>query len=366
MFLIKFYYSFGQFLIKLLSSILFSKKESYQKIIVFRTGSIGDTICAMPALNCILNNFPEAQIDLLINAGENKVSPATILDLDKFHETIDYSGFSKMGLIQFLKKKDYDLFIELPQYDSPLSTLLRNMLVIKLAGIKSGFGWSFDQHFVFRKKQEREHPFVNERDRLLNILKRNGLDCQIENEYLFKPIASNEEKSPSEIDRSKKPIALVIGSNREKNKWPIEKFVELAAYFTKKGHQILLIGGNKEKSYSTHFNQLDGIVDLIGRLSLIELRGLLKTVSLTISNDTGPMHISYSVGTPTIALFSSRDFPGKWYPPENEKNVVFRSANIPCSICIGKSCEKNICMDKIATQEVIKAANNLLIVPREQ
>lgn len=359
MFLVNLYYSFGQALIKLLSSLLFSKQKNYKKIIVFRTGSIGDTICAMPALNCILDAYPNSDVDILINAGKNKVSPASLLDLEKFNETIDYSGFSKLGLIQFLRKRNYDLFIELPQYDNSLFTSLRNILVIKLAGISSGFGWSFDQHFIFKKKQEKQHHFDNERDRLLNILILNGLGCKEKEKYLFKADQS-ENEIPSEIDLSKKTIALVVGSNREKNKWPIANFVELASYFSNKGHQILLIGGKNEEVYTKDFKGIINVVNLINKLSLIQLRIVLNKISLTVSNDTGPMHISYSVNTPTIALFSSRDFPGKWYPPENKNNLVFRSENMACSICIGKSCEKNICMENIKTKEVIQAANKLL------
>ena len=52
--------------------ILFKKikADSIHSILVFRSGSIGDNICAMPALSVIRNNFPDARIDILTNPGE--------------------------------------------------------------------------------------------------------------------------------------------------------------------------------------------------------------------------------------------------------------------------------------------------------
>jgi len=71
------------------------------------------------------------------------------------------------------------------------------------------------------------------------------------------------------------------------------------------------------------------------------------------------MHLSYAVGTMVIALFSSRDLPGKWYP-SGKNNHVFRASNIHCEACFSETCNNNICMQAIQPSEVISCAEQLL------
>jgi heptosyltransferase-3 len=80
----------------------------------------------------------------------------------------------------------------------------------------------------------------------------------------------------------------------------------------------------------------------------------------TISNDTGPMHLSYAVGTPVIALFSSRDFPGIWYPPQDGYNVVIRAKSD--RLGIGLPLEEDLKtgnMQSIEVDPVVQAALEL-------
>jgi len=48
-----------------------------------------------------------------------------------------------------------------------------------------------------------------------------------------------------------------------------------------------------------------------------ELAGLLRCLDLVVTNDTGPMHLSVAVGTPTVCLFASGD-PRRWGHPYPE------------------------------------------------
>jgi ADP-heptose:LPS heptosyltransferase len=80
---------------------------------------------------------------------------------------------------------------------------------------------------------------------------------------------------------------------------------------------------------------------------------LLSKCVIAISNDTGPMHLSYVVKTPVIGIFSSRDFQQKWFPPEG--NMALRNYNVHCSLCFSESCSNNICMQGIPLEEVKSA-----------
>jgi heptosyltransferase-2 len=75
---------------------------------------------------------------------------------------------------------------------------------------------------------------------------------------------------------------------------------------------------------------------------------------VVVSNDTGPMHLAYAAGTPVVALFSSRDYPEHWFPPENSGNTTLRLYDVHCSICLSDTCTNNICMKRITPDEVIQ------------
>lgn len=96
--LLKFHYWFLNAVLNLFSSLLFFNKDikGVRKILIFRTGSLGDSVCALPAIYSIRKNFPDAQIDILTNAGaENLVSLGAIIDRTIVNEIINYYGLKK-------------------------------------------------------------------------------------------------------------------------------------------------------------------------------------------------------------------------------------------------------------------------------
>lgn len=361
-------YWLSNFILLTVQKVLFGKAEKtdfIKKIIIFRTGSIGDSICALPALSVIRNNFPSAQIDILTNAGSgNFVSLDKLIDRSKFNAIINYLGMDKKALAIDLKKNKYDLFIELPQYDASLTRQVKSMIFAKFIGVKHAFGWRISQTFIFKKFQERKIKFTNERDRLLTILKDNGLVIS-GSSYI---VADNSSVVQSVTGVLKKNnladktlnIGVVIGSKVERNKWPIDHFKQLVKYYSDKNFNLLIFGGSDDVVNADGLRLGDAVFNFCGKFSPLETAEAMKFCSVVITNDTGPMHLAYLYNTPVVAIFSARDFPYKWYPPEDGKNKVFRSSGIACSICFKRECFDNVCMKKITPNEVIEAANVIL------
>ena len=74
---------------------------------------------------------------------------------------------------------------------------------------------------------------------------------------------------------------------------------------------------------------------------------------MLLTNDTGTMHLAVAVRTPCVAIFSARDFPGKWIPWGNNHKVIRK--NPDCAICFADDCQNNICMSEITIDKVYKA-----------
>jgi ADP-heptose:LPS heptosyltransferase len=266
-------------------------------------------------------------------------------------------------LFRLLKSNRYELFIELPQSLESLYQNFRNLFIARLIGCKYGFGWGISSSKMFRKAQLKTKFLIPENERLLNILIKNNLKIYPD-QYLLNNQKEDENKifghlTQLNLNEKDKNIAVVIGAKRISNRWPIEYFNEVIKYILSKDYNIFLIGGKDELELSKHIITDRNIHNFIGTLTPMESAVLFKYCKLTLSNDTGPMHLSYCVGTPVIAIFSNRDFPKKWYPPDNGKNIVVRAEKISCTICLKENCNHNfICTKQIAPIEIIDILKN--------
>lgn len=343
-----------------------SEYEKINKVLIFRNGSFGDTICALPAIENIKINFPNASIDILTNAGSsNLVSIENIIDSSLINKFINYLELDKKELVRLIKNEKYDLFIELPQDQATFFSQLRNIFVVKfIFNIKNAFGWEIGATKFQKKIQEKKYKFLDERTRLLNILERNNLKnknfcfplniSSLDKELVLELLTKNNIKDKS------KNIAFVVGAKRYSNRWPISYFKEVAIYLRKLDYNILIIGGNDDKELAMEFLNISNVYDFTGSLTPMQSAELFKYCNLTISNDTGPMHLSYSVDTPVISIFSARDYPFKWFPPEG--NDVLRNNSIDCSVCFTETCTDNKCMKLILPEIVIEKIEKRLIL----
>ncbi len=334
------------------------------KILIFRTGSLGDSLCAIPVIKNIAAAYPGASIDILTNAGQKDlVGLGKLLPSEIYHEIIDYYAYSKKELFKSLRSKGYDLVIQLPQVDARFRHLMRDLLFFRIIA-PAGFGWHVSQIKLFRKVQARYLEFSNEINRLQWLIhKQSGIGPSLQ-QHILLPSPEDLQFAQKVINNtgitnSQKLLAIVVGAKRPQNRWPINYFRQVAEHFSDTC-TIILIGSKEDNELVKELVSIKNVINTCGSLTPLQSAAAISLCSLTISNDTGPMHLSYAVGTPTIALFSSRDLPGKWYPP-NKTNCVFRTPNVHCEACFSETCNNNICMQAILPHEIINCAEQILM-----
>jgi ADP-heptose:LPS heptosyltransferase len=165
---------------------------------------------------------------------------------------------------------------------------------------------------------------------------------------------------------------IVINPNasdlRIERRWPAEKFVEFIRLFRQKYPEkiILLIGAGNEKKWVGHIHsQLDeqltqGVFNTAGLFSLNELFALIAGSELVITNDTGPMHISFAFERPTVSLFGPAS-PSQYGQNPNAYGIY---KNIYCSPCVHDFLKPpcngdNQCMKKISVSEVLHLCDEI-------
>ncbi len=104
------------------------------------------------------------------------------------------------------------------------------------------------------------------------------------------------------------------------------------------------------------------LIDTAGKLKIEELFALVEGAACILTNDTGIMHMAFSLARPVVCLFGPGD-PGH-YAVESPQ-VVTLYAPVPCSPCIYEIDEppclgNNVCMQRLAPDLVVRKVLALL------
>jgi 3-deoxy-D-manno-octulosonic-acid transferase len=103
---IKWDYAIKNGALRLINRLMFKRTvRSPKGIVVFRTGSLGDSICSFPALTTLRERYPNATIEILTESGgksligiDKLIAPAVV---DGF---LFYKGVPFVKLIKELRK----------------------------------------------------------------------------------------------------------------------------------------------------------------------------------------------------------------------------------------------------------------------
>jgi len=131
------------------------------------------------------------------------------------------------------------------------------------------------------------------------------------------------------------------------------------------GLVMLGVGDERHRSESLLMNWPGGRINLCGEMSVRESAALLTHAQVYLGHDSGPMHLAAAVGTPCVAVFSSRNKPGEWFPYGSKHRVLYTA--ISCQGCrldncieLNKKCIRSITVDQVAIS-VLDLANEGLV-----
>jgi ADP-heptose:LPS heptosyltransferase len=327
------------------------KREDIKKILVIKLRAIGDVLLSTPVLKNLRHNFKDAEIDFLTEPPSREIIEGNpFVDNLIIFDRRDKSFSSFLNL----KRKKYDLVIDL--FCNPRSAL---MTFISGARYRVGYafkGRSYAYNIKLKPRKEVHHNVEFNLDALRSL----GLEIVDKNPYL--PIDESAEKfaekffDENDLD-NKLTVALIPVGTWETKRWELKKFAELGDIIAKNFNaEILIIWGNeKEFEEAMTISSFMNAKPIIpSRTSLKQLSAILKRCSFAIANDSGPMHISAVVGTPTLGIFG----PTNPYAqgPFGEKHLWVRNEEIDCLGCNLTKCPiGNKCMTELKVETVYSA-----------
>jgi ADP-heptose:LPS heptosyltransferase len=361
-------YALVNSLLRVLRLLLWPRRRPSdpRRICIYRTGFIGDTVCALPAMHAIRTAYPRAHLTLLTSPVDGRFPGAKellvnseLFDKVQVYLKSEVTGFrSRLAFLRAMRRQRFDMWIDLPQELAGPFSHLRNLLIARLIAVRWGYGWGFVTAIrLWVQAQSEFLTFPNEVEKLLAIVRKAGIPVGKDIRFPI-TIGSDERNS---IDRllgnvAHRLIALAPGAKRSLSLWPVERYVRVGRYLASRGFKVLVLGGTADASVCGAV--AEGIagetINLAGRTSLKESCEVLKRCSMLICNDSGVQHLASAVRTPCISIFSAHDMPGKWYP-YGTQNVVLRKW-VECHTCYLQTCPyDNRCMKLIDVDEVIAA-----------
>ena len=348
-------------------------------VLVFRIGQLGDTIVSMPAIAAIRESHPQVPLVLLTDRHPKEHGFTSSWDvlgpLGWFDEVIYYSAGRESIYEQTcvmvqtayrLRQLHLELLYDLSPFRSNQQLQRDNFFFRKIAGIleirrpRPCCPPPCGQNACLT-------PVEPEWSRLLSVV-----SDPPTNRFTIKiPEAARLEAMKTlrmaKIGEETCMIAIAPGSKMSSKRWPCERFEEIVKTLTTQEPdlRIVLIGGSDDIELCDRISSVDPcrVANLAGRLSVLGTAGILEKCLALLGNDSGVMHLAAILGKPCVALFSARDYPGKWIP-YGEGHIILRR-ELDCSGCMLEECGErgNECLRKISTNDVLGALRTLDILP---
>ena len=156
-------------------------------------------------------------------------------------------------------------------------------------------------------------------------------------------------------------VVLAVGANWPNKRWPTKYFAELSDWlYEKKIIPVIIGGGVVDSQLAAEIDAAAEIppVNLVGKTTLKQLAYILKNARLTLGGDTGPVHLSAGLGSPTVMVMGPTDA-NRNGPYGQLENAI--EADRPCKYCWKRACPKGMdCLARISVADVKTRLQQLL------
>ena len=343
------------------------------KTLIVRFSSVGDIVLSTPLIRLLRRRFPECQIDYVTRAEY-----ADLLRANPYLTTlIEFpSGGTFQDLARLrsrIRASHYDLILDI--HDS-----LRSRYLTPGAGrLRRIHKRKIPRWILVHWKKDLYHRFggvVDALGRYLETAAPLGITDDGEGTEIFVP-ADTEQRVADLLAasglRTGVPWIGVCPSARHATKqWPARRFAEASAALARaSGASILLFGSavESERCRAVAEEILAAapgatVVDLSGRLTLLESASALGRCDVVLTNDSGLMHIAAARKRKIVALFGSTTRQLGFFPPPGQ-SIVVENTGLECRPCshIGReSCPLGHfrCMEDIPASRVVEALHRQL------
>ncbi len=347
---------------------MISSAKSFRRALFIRFGGMGDILLATPSVRAVAAAFPGIQIDFVVGGGMTDAlsghpNVREILTFDK--RGVDSRLDHFLPFLVKIARKRYDLVVN-------LHPSAKSYLMAAASGAKTRL--TFEKRMEVRADTGRVAHAVDDFAKELRPLGIDGVPDRALDFFVPGTAQARVADLLMElgVSRNDKLLTINPAASRPLNRWPLERFSEVAAYWAgQPGVKVAITGappafktvmdGLDEVSLAREVAAADPrILSLAGRLTVKEFGALLGRADTLLTCDTGPMHIGAALGTPLVVLSGAAD-PDRTGPLTESSTVLIERA-LECVPCRDRICRRGdmLCMSRLTTANVIAAVGERL------
>lgn len=346
-----------------------------RNVLCVRLDNLGDVLMTAPAIRALRFGRSDRRITLLASPGGAEAA-GLIPGID---EAISYEapwmkasrpGTSTVDLdmIRRLAEGRFDAAVIFTVYSqSPLpAALLAHLAGIPLRAAHCRENpYGLLTHWV--RETEPHHRVRHEVERQLDLAMAVGAARLPLPPRLHVPLAARASLARRLVEEGVRPgeplVVVHPGASAASRRYPAERFgAAVGELVARRRCRVIVTGsaGDRDvvETVCRTASQPAHVIGWAGALSLPELAALLARARLLVSNNTGPVHIASSLGTPVVDLYAlTNPQHGPWNVPHR---VLFK--DVPCRFCYRSVCPEghHRCLLGVPAHEVAEAACTML------
>ncbi|MBW4038471.1 MAG: glycosyltransferase family 9 protein [Acidobacteria bacterium] len=370
-------------------------KTTTRRVLVYRLGSLGDMVVALPALHLVARAFPAAERRLLTNLPVSVKAPAAAAVLEGSGLVQGYmryaAGTRSVGELARLWWRIARWRPQVLVYlaaSRGVEVARRDAAFFRLCGVRRMVGVpvteGMQRNFYGAATGGKDHAMGDgnlepEAERLVRCIGELGAVGEVADPGRMQQTASWDlrlsaaehaaaARAIGDEAQGMEIIAVSVGTKVQAKDWGKENWRGLlgrmAGAFP--GRALLLAGVAEENEASEYaaegWRERGGglVVNLCGRLTPRESAAAFARARLFVGHDSGPMHLAAAVGTPVVAIFAARNIPRQWFPYGKKHSVVYH--RVECWGCGLETCveQQKKCLMSITVDEVMVAVRERL------
>jgi ADP-heptose:LPS heptosyltransferase len=323
-----------------------------ERMAVFRAGSLGDVLCATPALRALRAGFPNAEITLVGLSGSRLLTQrlACVDDMLDFPGYPGLPGSNLHELPEFLTQvqaRQFDLAVQLQGNGEVSNPLVATFGARHMAGFRNEASWfpAQDERWMVRW-----HKTGPEIERLLQLTDAMGLPrvgthldfpLQAEDRYAL------NELWPGAACGLRPYVCVNPGARLASRRWPLERFAAVGDALVRAGYAVVLTGTAAETQLVNEVarHMRHKAVNLVGLTSLWTLGALIERAHGVVCNDTGVSHVAAALRRPSVVISNEDDASATRWQPLNHDRHHFLAQDT--SIREPHRCEAGVAVEEV-------------------
>jgi len=292
------------------------------KLLIVRTGAMGDVLHALPAVAALRAAQPDAQIDWVIDdrwAALLKADDVSgpIVDTAypvnlKAWKQAPHSAATIRSLLGFrhLRRLHYDHVLD-------MQGTIRSASIGRLAGGRRLAGYADPREplaaaLYARKLARRGAHVVDQGAALLS----DATGLTLSPAPVTLPHTAWADDWAAEVVAGRRVCVLAPSAGWAAKQWPPAHFGELAVTLRDRGYTVLVNASRVDDQLGQAVVDASNGAAEVTVCNVAGLIALIRQSALVIGGDSGPMHLAAALGVPVVALFGPTDPArnGPWGP----------------------------------------------------